>query len=132
MLPTVGNETPKIIWYAAEVAGRIYGVALMENLVPDPDKRAALKKSADAIQKEVMDSRGAKDAAYIRRVIKVQRSLELGSRAVLLFSGDVLLAEAEDKIRISKTGKVRHKRSFCKHLRSHKSPTRLRRLSGAR
>ncbi len=32
------------------------------------------------------------------------------------------------RIRISKTGKVRHKRSFCKHLRSHKSPTRLRRL----
>ena len=40
----------------------------------------------DAIRQEVVDSRGARDAAYIRKVIKTQRSLELGSRAVLLFS----------------------------------------------
>jgi fatty acid desaturase len=40
----------------------------------------------DAIRQEVIDSRGATDAAYIRRVIKTQRSIELGSRAVLLFS----------------------------------------------
>jgi fatty acid desaturase len=40
----------------------------------------------DAIRAEVVASRGAGDAAYIRRVIKVQRSLELSSRAVLLFS----------------------------------------------
>ncbi len=33
-----------------------------------------------------MDSRGASDAAYIRRVIDVQRKLELGSRVVLLAS----------------------------------------------
>ena len=33
-----------------------------------------------------MDSRGERDAAYIRKVIKVQRYLEMGSRAVLLFS----------------------------------------------
>ncbi len=40
----------------------------------------------DAIRQDVIDSRGAADAAYIRRMIKTQRSLELGSRAVLLFS----------------------------------------------
>ncbi|MCW2545331.1 MAG: Fatty acid desaturase, partial [Frankiales bacterium] len=40
----------------------------------------------DAIRESVIGSRGAADAAYIRRVIEVQRSLELGSRAVLLFS----------------------------------------------
>ncbi|EON22391.1 MULTISPECIES: fatty acid desaturase family protein [Nocardioides] len=40
----------------------------------------------DAIRQSVLDSRGADDAAYIRKVIKVQRSLELGSRAVLLAS----------------------------------------------
>ncbi|MCW2676438.1 MAG: Fatty acid desaturase, partial [Modestobacter sp.] len=40
----------------------------------------------DAIRQEVLDSRGAADAAYIRRVIDVQRKLELGSRAVLLLS----------------------------------------------
>ncbi|MEI2774703.1 MAG: acyl-CoA desaturase [Tetrasphaera sp.] len=41
----------------------------------------------DALRAEVMDSRGARDAAYIRRVIKIQRGLEIGSRALLLFSG---------------------------------------------
>ena len=40
----------------------------------------------DAIRQDVIDSRGAGDAAYIRKMIKTQRSLELGSRAVLLFS----------------------------------------------
>ena len=40
----------------------------------------------DAIRQEVVDARGADDAAYIRRVIDVQRKLELGSRAVLLAS----------------------------------------------
>ncbi|MCO7220738.1 acyl-CoA desaturase [Klenkia sp. PcliD-1-E] len=40
----------------------------------------------DAIRQEVVDSRGADDAAYIRRVIDVQRKIELASRAVLLLS----------------------------------------------
>ena len=40
----------------------------------------------DAIRQDVLDSRGAADAAYIRRMITTQRSLELGSRAVLLAS----------------------------------------------
>ncbi len=40
----------------------------------------------DAIRAEVIESRGERDAAYIRRVIKAQRGLEMGSRAVLLVS----------------------------------------------
>jgi fatty acid desaturase len=40
----------------------------------------------DAIRQSILDSRGAADAAYIRRMITIQRSLELGSRAVLLAS----------------------------------------------
>ncbi|MBK6885029.1 MAG: acyl-CoA desaturase [Tetrasphaera sp.] len=40
----------------------------------------------DAMRAEVMQSRGARDAAYIRRVIAIQRGLEMGSRVVLLFS----------------------------------------------
>ena len=40
----------------------------------------------DAIRQDVIDSRGESDAAYIRKVIKAQRSIEVGSRAVLLFS----------------------------------------------
>ncbi|MGN0064361.1 MAG: fatty acid desaturase family protein [Nocardioides sp.] len=45
-----------------------------------------LGRELDAIRQEVLDSRGADDAAYIRKVIKTQRYLELGSRGVLLFS----------------------------------------------
>ena len=40
----------------------------------------------DAIRQSVIDTRGADDAAYIRKVISAQRKLELGSRAVLLVS----------------------------------------------
>ncbi|GAA5141054.1 acyl-CoA desaturase [Nocardioides marinquilinus] len=40
----------------------------------------------DAIRQDVLDDRGERDAAYIRRVVDVQRKLELGSRAVLLGS----------------------------------------------
>ncbi|KXK59120.1 fatty acid desaturase [Micromonospora rosaria] len=45
-----------------------------------------LGKELDAIRDRVVASRGERDAAYIRRVIATQRKLELGSRAVLLFS----------------------------------------------
>src|SRR6478609_8709090 len=40
----------------------------------------------DAIRDRIIASRGAKDAAYIRRVIKVQRTLEIAGRATLLVS----------------------------------------------
>ncbi len=46
----------------------------------------ALGRELDALRKEVFDSRCEADAAYIRKVIKVQRTLEMSSRAVLLFS----------------------------------------------
>jgi linoleoyl-CoA desaturase len=39
-----------------------------------------LGRELDAIREAVLESRGASDARYIRRVIRVQRSLELGSR----------------------------------------------------
>jgi linoleoyl-CoA desaturase len=45
-----------------------------------------LGRELDAIRDEIVASRGAKDAAYIRRVIKVQRGLELAGRATLLLS----------------------------------------------
>ena len=51
-----------------------------------PEDIEQLGVELDAIRQDVLDSRGADDAAYIRRMIKTQRGLELGSRAVLLFS----------------------------------------------
>jgi linoleoyl-CoA desaturase len=45
-----------------------------------------LGKELDEIRQSVLETRGEADAAYIRKVIGVQRRLELGSRAVLLAS----------------------------------------------
>ena len=49
-----------------------------------PEDIEAFGRELDAIRQSVIDTRGAADAAYIRRLIKTQRYLELGSRAVLL------------------------------------------------
>jgi linoleoyl-CoA desaturase len=45
---------------------------------------AELGRELDAIRDEVLAKRGSSDAAYIRRVIKVQRALEISGRAALL------------------------------------------------
>ncbi|UAL30216.1 acyl-CoA desaturase [Nocardioides rotundus] len=56
----------------------------IEHLTPEDIEQ--LGYELDQIRQDVIDSRGASDAHYIRTVIKTQRYLELGSRAVLLFS----------------------------------------------
>ncbi|GAA4376412.1 acyl-CoA desaturase [Nocardioides caricicola] len=43
-----------------------------------------LGKELDTIRQDVLDDRGARDAAYIRRLVRVQRGLELGGRAMLM------------------------------------------------
>ncbi|GAB2973208.1 fatty acid desaturase family protein [Nocardioides montaniterrae] len=50
------------------------------------DDIAEIGRRLDAIRAEVIESRGESDAAYIRGMVDFQRKLELGSRAVLLFS----------------------------------------------
>jgi fatty acid desaturase len=45
-----------------------------------------LADELDAIRRHIIETRGADDAAYIRRVIEVQRTLELASRVALLGS----------------------------------------------
>lgn len=52
-----------------------------------PEQIEQFGREMDALRAEVMDSRNERDAKYIRRVIAWQRGLEMGSRAVLLFSG---------------------------------------------
>ncbi len=47
---------------------------------------AELGRELDAIRDEVLDQRGAADAAYIRRVIKVARCLDMGGRLSLVFA----------------------------------------------
>ncbi|GAA1794969.1 acyl-CoA desaturase [Nocardioides hankookensis] len=50
------------------------------------DEVERLGAELDAIRQDVLDSRGARDAAYIRRLVRAQRIIELGSRAVLMRS----------------------------------------------
>jgi NADPH-dependent stearoyl-CoA 9-desaturase len=52
----------------------------------DPAEVEALGRSLDTLRQQVLDSRGARDAAYIRRVITVQRWLMLSGRVLLLGS----------------------------------------------
>ena len=51
-----------------------------------PDQLDAFGAELDAIRQRVVEDRGERDTAYIRRVIKVQRGLEVGGRG-LLFLG---------------------------------------------
>ncbi len=51
-----------------------------------PEDIEQLGRELDAIREQIIASRGERDAAYIRKVIDVQRKLELSSRAILLFS----------------------------------------------
>ena len=63
----------------------------------------ALGDDLDAIRQRVLDTRGARDAAYIRRVITIQRALELGGRILLqassrrtaLVAGTIALSTAK-------------------------------------
>jgi fatty acid desaturase len=50
-----------------------------------PEQFESFGAELDAIRQRVIDDRGERDANYIRRVIKVQRGLELGGRGLLFF-----------------------------------------------
>ncbi len=52
-----------------------------------PDQVREIGQELDQIRFSVMGSLGASDAAYIRRVIAVERHLRVGSRIVLLLGG---------------------------------------------
>ncbi|SEC94773.1 fatty acid desaturase family protein [Rhodococcus koreensis] len=46
----------------------------------------ALGRELDAIRRDIEESRGERDARYVRNTIRLQRSLEIGGRAVLFGS----------------------------------------------
>src|ERR1700759_1898814 len=50
-----------------------------------PEQADAFGRELDAIKERVMADLGQRDADYIRRVIKTQRALEVGGRALLYF-----------------------------------------------
>ena len=50
------------------------------------DEVEQIGRELDALRAEIEESRGADDAAYINRIIKIQRGLAFGGRVALLFS----------------------------------------------
>jgi fatty acid desaturase len=50
-----------------------------------PEQVESFGAELDAIRQRVIEDRGERDANYIRRVIKVQRGLEVGGRGLLFF-----------------------------------------------
>jgi fatty acid desaturase len=50
-----------------------------------PEQAEFFGAELDAIRQRVIEDRGERDANYIRRVIKVQRGLEVGGRGLLFF-----------------------------------------------
>ncbi|MFC7219451.1 fatty acid desaturase family protein [Streptomyces polyrhachis] len=79
-MTTLSTETPQPE-QAAPAPRRLH-----DDLGLTAEQVAELGRELDAIRDRCLAQRGASDAAYIRRVIAVQRSLEAGSRALLLFS----------------------------------------------
>ncbi|MEU6579582.1 fatty acid desaturase [Nocardia sp. NPDC046763] len=51
-----------------------------------PEDMEAIGAELDAIRRDIESSRGERDARYIRNVIRLQRALEIGGRAVLFAS----------------------------------------------
>jgi fatty acid desaturase len=51
-----------------------------------PEQVEELGRELDAIRQRILDERGEEDAAYIRRIVKLQRRLELSGRGLLFLS----------------------------------------------
>ncbi|WP_082587326.1 fatty acid desaturase family protein [Nocardioides sp. Soil774] len=69
-------------------SGPVSGTASHHRSYADlaPAEVEEIGRTLDALRQEVLDSRGSADAAYIRRMIAVQRCLEVAGRVVLLGS----------------------------------------------
>lgn len=75
----MGNNNIATIAETADTATR-------SNFALTPEQAEAFGRELDAIKERVIADLGEADADYIRRVIKAQRALEVGGRA-LLFAG---------------------------------------------
>ena len=71
------------------------GKAMSQNKITlTPEQADAFGRELDAIRDRVMADLGEQDADYIRRVIKTQRALEVGGRALLFLPPAWLLGTA--------------------------------------
>ena len=56
----------------------------MTTPIPSADTLESFHKELDEIRDDLMAKVGEEDARYIRRIVRVQRFLELGGRAVMV------------------------------------------------
>ena len=100
---TTGKTTEKIANDAVETVTRRGGVSKTVNgeaISLTPEQVEAFGKELDAIRERVVADLGERDLTYIRNVIKAQRGLEAGGRALLwagvfppaLLAGTAMLA----------------------------------------
>ena len=94
---TATLERPTTLHHDADAritGGRADEIHTVVNATPSPidhltpEQIEELGRELDAIRQETMDSCGEREAAYIRRMIRFKSTLEMGSRGVLLFSGN--------------------------------------------
>lgn len=99
MLPTVGADTIKIVRYAAEVSGRIFGIAAMKNLVPDATRRASIESAGNAILVPTQ----ALNAAYLARVQfeHLEQRVVFGKGKGIDRGFDAIVAAVSESIRTS-------------------------------
>ncbi|HVK65854.1 MAG TPA: hypothetical protein VM694_15340 [Polyangium sp.] len=125
MLPTVGSDTLKTVWYAADVGGRTLGVAAMENLVPDPKRRAALEESGTKIVAAVKQLVGA----YVARIVfeYVDQRVALGQGRGVDRGFDAAIAVSSETIRTSlpdrSTSNPEYRAIFPHGTEEYTSPT---------
>ncbi|MCX6461999.1 MAG: acyl-CoA desaturase [Pseudonocardiales bacterium] len=68
------------------LAGKVPTLAPSAAAHLTPEQVERLGEELDALRAEVMATLGEKDAEYIQRLVRLQRGLEVGGRAALLFS----------------------------------------------
>ncbi|MDI1434129.1 hypothetical protein [Polyangium sorediatum] len=125
MLPTVGSDTLKTAWYAADVGGRTLGVAAMENLVPDAKRRAALEESGNKVVAAVKQLVGA----YVARVVfeYVDQRVEIGRGRGVDRGFDAVIAVSSETIRTSlpdrSTSNPEYRAIFPHGTEEYTSPT---------
>ncbi|MDI1475694.1 hypothetical protein [Polyangium sp. y55x31] len=98
-MPTVGSDTLKIAWYAAEVGGRTLGVAAMENVVPEAKRRVALEESGNKVVAAVKQLVGA----YVARIVfeYVDQRVAFGRGRGVDRGFDAVIAASSETIRTS-------------------------------
>lgn len=99
MLPTVGADTLKMIWYASEVAGRTLGIAAMPNLVPDAERRAAIEVSGNKIAAAVKHTA----SLHVTRVLfeYIDQRIAFGKGKGVDRGFEATIAACSEKIRTS-------------------------------